>query len=130
MWTYNDLEELYHWGILGMKWGHRKNKYQNNKEQKTKKQKWSTKKKFLVGAAVATSILGGVIGAKKIKSYINRENSKVADHFANKIIAKNGWNKTSFKKASEIKNIVNNQSMKYKIKNVMKYKFNPRYPYK
>ena len=28
MWQYNNLDELYHYGILGMRWGHRKS-YKN-----------------------------------------------------------------------------------------------------
>lgn len=133
MWTYNDLDELYHHGILGMKWGYRKNQTKNqtkNVKKDNKKKQWSMKKKILVGASITAGIIGGVIGAKKLKNYINRQNHNVAEHFASKIMVKNGWNKTSLKKASEVRKMIDNQPMKYKIRNVLKYKFNPRYPYK
>ena len=177
MWQYNNTDELYHYGVLGMKWhvnkvnkalneykksinsdkvydkydkykkvvdneikslkknnmkllyDFNKDKYYAIKNKKNVK-KWSMKKKILVGASVTAGIIGGVIGTKKLKNYINRQNNNVAEHFASKIMIENGWNKKSLQKASEVRKMVNNQPMKYKIKNVMKYKFNKGYPYK
>lgn len=168
MWQYNNTDELYHYGVLGMKWHYHKRRlkeYNKEYERETNKilstsknnreitkrltslekrldkkysdsikfnekriKKLSVMKKTVKIALGATAVIAA--GAYAVNKYINKTNSEVANHFEAKMILKNGWNKKSLQKASEVRKMVDNQPMKYKIKNVIEYKFNKGYPYK
>ena len=101
---FQDNNELYHYGVLGMRWGHRKTNYgknainnykkvekekrkmaENNKtnSNNSKKKKMSTGKKIAIGAAVTAGIIAGVYAHKKFKDYkaeLNRDNKKYSEY--------------------------------------------------
>lgn len=66
MWRYVNTDELYHYGVKGMKWGHRKNsssdKRSDNKSESSKGK--STALKIVAGigvAALATVAVGAAV---------------------------------------------------------------------
>ena len=62
MWRYVNTSELYHTGVLGMKWGHHKHKIAtNNKNSK----KLSTGKKIAIGVGVGATIVAGTYFARR-----------------------------------------------------------------
>lgn len=105
MWEYRHTDELYHWGVPGMKWGRRKAKNTTSTTNNTSKNnttknntnntsnKWSTKKKVAVGTAAVAGALA-VYGAIKIKkSDINITDSKSGRKYVYNTITRVGRGK-------------------------------------
>lgn len=84
MWTYNYSTELYHYGIKGMRWGHRKarpisvgnrnrTKSDESQQKHDKRTPMSTKKKVAIGAAVVGTALAAY-GGYKLKNVVRDKN--------------------------------------------------------
>ena len=81
--TSDPRRELYHFGVKGMKWGHRKQttNFQRDSSENTNKrtaeQKAARRKKAIkIGAAVAGTALA-VYGAYKLHGYIRGKNQEI-----------------------------------------------------
>lgn len=80
---YLQINELYHWGIKGMKWGIRRDlndensnqsSYKNNNEEDVK---ISRNKKIKIGATIAGTVLAAA-GATAFLVYRKKHNAKVS----------------------------------------------------
>lgn len=102
MWYYQNYNELYHHGILGMRWGVRKDDNANGVENKSKRHLLSDKqKKYIkIGAGVTAAILV-TYGAYKLSSKKVRIDKAVGEMQANDLINKVSSEK-KFKKPQTI----------------------------
>lgn len=102
-------DELYHYGVLGMKWGKRKAKTSDTSNTKRKSKKKNNKKAIIIGSAIVGTALAAY-GVKKIYDYVRNENNKLAVkkgiEYCNKYI-KTHPNKIKYKGAKSVKALSN-----------------------
>lgn len=117
MWQYKHTDELYHYGVQGMKWGHRKSigseQKSDGKSQASKNK--STAIKILAGigiAAVATVAVGAAVkygkpATQSVFEVIRSKPLKMLEHIPNTARQKaaiSRWARNPGQKLSELNN--------------------------
>ena len=80
MWAYNYTDELYHFGVKGMKWGVRKKPEANNKDKKRLSDKQKKVLKF-----VSVQIAGLAISYAGVKLSVNPKIRGVTGRILDKV---------------------------------------------
>ena len=83
----NNDNELYHYGVPGMRWGHRKKQTRTNNKSKKPKKKMSLGKKIAIGSAVTGVALVGI--GKVLSSDMMQEKYRLI--MSGKAVTENMW---------------------------------------
>ena len=122
MWKYNHTDELYHYGVLGMRWGHRRNRAVNNAYKAYKQSKKEYRKESVKNIKNAFRKSTWIAGAKNQEDYKKAHKGLTdarnkREQAAFKLIdaaAKDAYNKKLSKTGSKTKAIKAEQKVYYK----------------